>query len=197
MLFPFKFLIHLFSLRQKNQDSVSSAWLRVIPIKKALRLSSVEFRQGVRIYCGLGPSGLPAGYRCNVVLMTCLCRKHCRVVICEIASLAMMHWSMTSSSGCGVVKSTSGKKCLVCVMEESALICGSEMIALLIGVMSQLRIQAVRPIFLRQLCELALRCHVPRQASLASGPSSRPVVLQCSLWRLRQRAGWESSWPSS
>jgi hypothetical protein len=48
-----------------NQDSVSSAWLRVIPIKKALRLSSVEFRQGVRIYCGLGPSGLPAGYRCK------------------------------------------------------------------------------------------------------------------------------------
>jgi hypothetical protein len=48
-----------------NQDSVSSAWLRVIPMKKALRLSSMEFRQGVRIYCALDPSGLPAGYRCK------------------------------------------------------------------------------------------------------------------------------------
>jgi hypothetical protein len=48
-----------------NQNSVASAWVRVIPMKKALRLSPVEFRQGVRIYCGQGPSGLPDGYRCK------------------------------------------------------------------------------------------------------------------------------------
>ena len=48
-----------------NQDSGATAWLRVVPTKSSLRLSPSEFRQGVRMFCGLSPAGLPPGARCK------------------------------------------------------------------------------------------------------------------------------------
>jgi hypothetical protein len=48
-----------------NKHRGASAWLRVVPVNRKLRLCPSEFRQSVRNYCGLLPPGLAPASRCK------------------------------------------------------------------------------------------------------------------------------------
>jgi hypothetical protein len=47
-----------------NQNSGATAWLRTLPVKQSYRLAPAEFQQGVRVFAGLPPAGLPSGTKC-------------------------------------------------------------------------------------------------------------------------------------